>query len=211
MAVILTIVKPWIDKGTIFSKGVFFIIVCEFLEIIVSLSDLPDIVYRMLAIRYIFLIYLGYLWVKRGIEINYKNLTLSLFSMGAIVYFAYYYVPTEPWFYNTVWRTHRWPCYYYVSFFLCSVLYYIFVKVYKINSAFKVIKILAKCSYEIFLLQMVLIAFLDGCIYLNSYVELVIIWVISIVGGYYFNKVYSKLLKKCLISIDKKIVWKRTQ
>lgn len=56
LAVLLAIVKPYLEKG---SKAVNLIIVlaiCEGFEILSSTIELPDWLYRLLSIRYLFLI-----------------------------------------------------------------------------------------------------------------------------------------------------------
>lgn len=201
IAVLLVYVKPWFDKGSIIKKLIVALLICEGLEILSSLMGIPDWLYRLLSIRYFFLIYLGWLWVKEGIVINVKTITLSLLSMVAIIYFDYYYIPTEPWFFDTAWRCHRWPCYFYVSTLLCGILYWLYNKT-KGNSIIRyVTKMLAKSSYEIFLIQMVIIPimfqmhFIDN-MYLNFCVRTTFVFVISIVGGYFFNRLYSNLCIK---------------
>ena len=201
IAVLLVYVKPWFDKGSIIKKLIVALLICEGLEILSSLMGIPDWLYRLLSIRYFFLIYLGWLWIKEGIVINVKTITLSLLSMVAIIYFDYYYTPTEPWFFDTAWRCHRWPCYFYVSTLLCGILYWIYNKT-KGNSIIRyATKMLAKSSYEIFLIQMVIIPimfqmhFINN-MYLNFCVRTTIVFVISIVGGSFFNRLYSNLCVK---------------
>lgn len=194
LAVLLAIVKPYFEKV---SKAVNLIIVlaiCEGFEILSSIIGLPDWLYRLLAIRYFFLVYLGWLWVKEGIVINVKTISLSLLSMVAIIYFDYYYIPTEPWFFDTAWRCHRWPCYFYVCTMLCGFLYLIYCKTKGYSIVRYISKTLAKCSYEIFLIQMVIIPMMPQMNYINNKFVGFIIWtsfifIISIVCGYYFNRI----------------------
>lgn len=201
MAVILAFVKPVFDKESKFKLAIVSIVVCESLEIISSLIGLPDSIHRLLALRYLFLIYLGWLWVKEGIVLNTKTLLLSMLSMGTIIYFEYFYIPCEPWFYDTVWRTHRWPCYFYVSILLCGILYWIYDKTKQSEIIVKTIKLLAKCSYEIFLIQMVVVPFMPQMGFIQNGalrfgMRFTTIWAFSIIGGYYFNMIYGKLIKK---------------
>ena len=171
--------------------------ICEGFEILSSIIGLPDWLYRLLAIRYFFLIYLGWLWVKEGIVINVKTISLSLLSMVAIIYFDYYYTPTEPWFFDTVWRCHRWPCYFYVSTLLCGLLYWIYLKTNGYSIVQNISKILAKCSYEIFLIQMVIIPLMPQMNFTDNKfvgfgIRTALIFIISIIGGYYFNRICRK-------------------
>lgn len=172
-----------------------FVLLAELLEVSSSLVNLPDSLYRLLAFRYIFLLYLGWLWVKDGIMLNVKTLGLSLLSLGFIVFFTYYYKPFEPWVFDTSWNAHRWECYYYVSTLLCFILY----QVYKYLSSLKeIIRVIAKCSYEIFLAQMLILAILPDFNYfqfggLNIAARMIFVFAFSIIFGLFFNKAYSKL------------------
>lgn len=198
LAVLLLVVKPWFDRGTKKQNLIISLLICEGLEIISSIIGLPDSLYRILSIRYLFLIYLGWLWVKEGIVLNVKTIVLSLMSMGTIIYFDYCYTPTEPWFYDTAWRCHRWPCYFYVSTLFCGILYLIYNKT-KGNSIVRYAsKTLAKCSYEIFLIQMVIIPMMPHLDIIKNRIvcygfRTALIFIISIVGGYYVNRFYNKI------------------
>ena len=74
------------------------LVICEGLEIMASIVDFPDYIYRLLCIRYFLLLYLGWRWVTQGILINKKTLLLSLLSLGAILYFEYVSKDDEPFF-----------------------------------------------------------------------------------------------------------------
>ena len=85
LAVLLAIIKPYIEKGSKTLNLIVVLAICEGLEILSSIIGLSDWLYRLLVIRYFFLIYLGWLWVKEGIVINVKTISLSLLSMVAII------------------------------------------------------------------------------------------------------------------------------
>lgn len=171
------------------------------MELFVSLINMPDWLYRLLAIRYFFLIYLGWLWVRNGIEINIKTIIISLFSMGAIIYFQYYYTPIEPWFYDTAWKSHRWPCFYYVSTLMCGMLYYLHLQIMGNEFVTRITRMLAKCSYETFLLQMVVVPIMPAMDFVENpnlrlLLRISLIFAICIIGGYYFNLIYNRLLQR---------------
>ena len=134
------------------------------------------------------------------IVINKTTLLLSILSGLSIVYFFYCNFNNEPLFYTTGWRCHRWPCYFYVSSLFCYLLHVIFASVSKISFFDKIIKFLAKCSYEIFLVQMAVIAvcprfgFIENK-YLSLSMWITFVWISSLAGGYVFNQIYSKILK----------------
>lgn len=203
MAIFLPFVRPMFNKGSKIQKAVIIIVICEACEITLSLINLPELIYRILAIRYFFLIYLAWLWVEEGIVVNKKTLTLSVLSMFSIVYFEYFYVSTEPWFFDTAWKTHRWPCYFYVSTLLCYFIYLIYQKIiYKVE---KYIKILARCSYEIFLVQMAVVPLFPQLNFIPDDfarfgIRMILVIAISIIGGYHFNIIYNNILKKFKLS-----------
>lgn len=117
IALLLPFVKKCVDKNKAHQTIVLisFLIICEAFEMLFSLIDIPDGIYRLLAVRYIFLLYLAWIWVKDGIVISRINIILSILSFIAIVYFVYFSVDDEILFYNTAWKNHRWPCYFFVA------------------------------------------------------------------------------------------------
>lgn len=201
IAVLLPIAKWLIKRLTNYQLLLLFLLVCEGTEIVSSLIHVSDDVYRLLAYRYFFLIYLGWVWVNKGIRINVYTIFMSLLSFLTIFYFLYISNNDEPFFFNTSWNCHRWPCYYFVAIggtYLLFLLYNLFCKQ---KRALNTIKVLAKCSYEIFLIQMVLCVI---CPYFNFIpieflrviLRIIIIFGLSIFGGFYFNKWYGKLMEK---------------
>ena len=117
IAFLLPFVKKWIDQNQEYRTKVLitFLIICESFEILFSVIDLPDGIYRLLAVRYLFLLYLARIWVRDGIVINKVTTLFSFLSFLSIIYFEYLSVDDEVLFYNTAWKFHRWPCYYFVA------------------------------------------------------------------------------------------------
>lgn len=201
LAIITHFIRPLFSKGNYIWQTIAWIVVCEGLEILSSCINLPDHFHRLLAIRYLFLIYLAWLWVKDGIVINKLTILLSVLSGLSIAYFYYCNVNNEPLFYTTAWKYHRWPCYFYVSTLLCYLLHVLYVSSSKFSFFDKTMKFLAKYSYDIFLVQMAVIAvlprlYLLGNKYLALSMWIIVVWISSLVGGYVFNKVYKKILKR---------------
>lgn len=178
-----------------------FLIISEGIEIILSLIGCPEWLYRLLAVRYIFLIYLGWIWAKDGIVLNWLTILLTTLSLVAIVYFEYFSVNDQPWFFLTKWKTHRWPCYFFVANGLVAMLYLVWEKVKGNQYVKKAVKMLASCSYEIFLVQMI-------TIYLFKWsdltiiplmparygVWLVVVWTLSIFGGAFLKKAFARFI-----------------
>ena len=176
----------------------FFLILAEGLEVLCSLIQLPEWLYRLFAIRYLFLILLGWLWVKEGITLDRKMVLLSIVSALAIIYFEYVAVylkiNNEPWFFNTAWTFHRWPCYYYCANGLVFLLHIIWKWINKTGWINCLIKELAKSSYEIFLVQMC-VCYARGFLHMPGVVGVIVVWTISIVGGIAFNRLNNKIFR----------------
>ena len=161
---------------------------------------LPDWIYRILAIRYFFLLYLGWLWVKEGIQINTKSLFVALISLISIVFFEYNRTNIEPLFFDTSWATHRWPCYFWVSYGLVPILYIIWRKIENNNFISKIIYLLSSSSYEIFLMQMSFIVLIRYG-YIRSIIEnrilgyvmwAVMMWFLSLSTGILLHRILKR-------------------
>ena len=170
IAIFLPILWKFMNKVS--SKALLFTFLFGSIgiEVIFSIVDFPDWLYRLLAIRYLFLIYLAYtIWVKKGVIINWNTILLSLLSISVVLFFYYTDFNLEPLFYNTAWETHRWICYFYVATLMVYFLWLFYNKAVKVEWLDKAIKTIGKCSYEIFLIQMLVFVFVKGI--LNSIEE----------------------------------------
>lgn len=168
---------------------IVFALVSEGLEILCSIIHISPEWYRLLAFRYVFLAYGGYVWVKEGIRINWKTSGLGLLSILAIVLFQYQHVRFEPWVFDTAWRYFHWFCYFWAMYGL----------VYVANLAFKytgggirsTMEFVGRYSYEVFLIQMLVFAYYpyDG----NKWVYLVETTMLSIVPVVLYFRTKKKL------------------
>lgn len=182
----------WVfNRLTIIQLTCLFLFLVEGLEVICSLVQLPDWLYRLLAIRYLLLIFLGWIWVKEGITLNKKKVFLSVLSALAIIYFeyvaVYFHIDNEPWFFKTAWTFHRWPCYFFCANGLVYVLYLLWQRLYSVGWINYCIKEFAKSSYEIFLVQMCA-CYARGVFHIPGLVGLVVVWTVSILGGIALNR-----------------------
>lgn len=201
LAVILRFIRPMLDKGSNIKQAIIAFAICEGFEIFCSLVNMPDWLHRLLAIRYFFLIFLAWKWVKDGLQMTKTNWILSILSAVSIIYFEYYAADLEPLFYKTAWSYHRWPCYFYVAFLMTFLLNRVYLTVRNIHIVDCSVKLLSKCSYEIFLVQMAACMFIPSIIefqnkYLNFGLEVFIIFVVSIFGGYIFNVSYNRVISR---------------
>ncbi len=199
MAILLPVFWPLFKKFSIGKLLFVFIITCFSFDILLSLTHFPDWIYRLTAIRYIFLIFLGAIWVKDGIILNYKTIIISIISIGLTLFFYYNTSNLEPWFYSTSWKTHRWPCYFYASSLLCWFLYLIYEKIKNIKWVDRLMILIANSSYEIFLVQMgvfvIIPSFFSGAAETTTFAKVILFLVeifFSIGGGVVYHRIINK-------------------
>lgn len=202
LPLLLPIVKRWPKRRLL----IVFLICSVAFEILCSLVHPAEWIYRLLAIRYLFLIYLGYIWVSEGVQMTGKNIFLSLVSIVAIALFAYVKADFEPFFYDSGWTTHRWICYFYAAFLLTYILKLVWGKVSQWSKVDAVFSMMGKSSYEIYLVQMAVFTLFHrnmlNFIH-NGYIQyaawFVLAVLLSIVGGIFLHQIIykqNKVIKK---------------
>ena len=134
--------------------ALFFVALSQAIEYICSITNIPEFIYRLLCIRYIFIIYLGYVLATKGFSINNKTMLLTILSLISLLFFSYVNADLSPYFYKSVdkWSTCHWTCYFCHAFILVIIH-----KLYERTSSTRMVqfvKITGKYSYEIFLFQM---------------------------------------------------------
>lgn len=145
---------------------IIFTSICIIVEIICSYINMNMLIYRLLFFRYIYIIYLGYLWVKNGIVINKITMLLSCISIVSILFFCYAggIINPEPLFFRH-WPFCHWICYFYPAYLLVFLLYKL---CNNIGGRLKFFLYeLGKYSYEIYLLQMIVFTFFPPANSLN--------------------------------------------
>ena len=124
-------------------------------EVLCSVLHVQEWQYRLLFIRYLFLVYLGYLLVVKGVSLNIITVFLSVVSLYFVYYFKTGHVDWSPWVYYTeAWSTFHWICYFYIVYlivyFLCKFFYWL-----PAGSSFENgICILGEHSYAIYIFQL---------------------------------------------------------
>ena len=158
-------------------------------ELLCYYTHMSDWVYRLLFLRYIFLIYLGYQIVVRGIVLNIVTVFLSIVSIIAVYCFDILGVDGSPFFYDSSeWSTCHWICYFYIAYpmlyALCKFFYWLPPNSVIENAFCK----MGSHSYAIFIFQLLyffvfgsLVA--DGLLIIgNPIVEKVLFILISIIA-----------------------------
>lgn len=154
-AILLPLLTPLFRYLSAKWIGVLFLSLSIGAELLCSLVSLPPWLYRLLFLRYIFLIYLGYLLVEKGVVLNVVTLSLSVVSLVATYCFEILQVDWSPWFFPAVdWRTFHWICYFYMAFLmlylLCKFFYWL-----PANSVIEnVVCSLGVHSYAIYIFQL---------------------------------------------------------
>jgi len=116
---------------------------------------MPEWVYRLLFLRYLFLFYLGYLLVEKGIVLNLLTLSLSAVSLVALYYFAVEDLDASPWFFYTEgWNSFHWICYFYIAYPMLFVLCKIFYRLPAGGWMENMVCSLGRHSYGIYIFQL---------------------------------------------------------
>ncbi|MBR1785721.1 MAG: acyltransferase family protein [Paludibacteraceae bacterium] len=179
-ALIILPLFGWLQKKLAFSDftwGIVFVIVSEVLEILCSIWHPSEYIYRLLAFRYIFLAYGGYIWAKHFITNNWITINLSIISIISIYIFQYKNFTFEPWIFNTDWRYFHWFCYFLAIFLLPAIANISYRLMGGVFAEF--IKYLGKYSYQIFLFQ--LLVFYWFPLEINSWAYMIATTLLSIV------------------------------
>lgn len=200
VAIILIIVWPIINKLTRGQVTWLFLMCSVFCEVLFSLINLPDYIYRLLAVRYLFLIPLALIWVDEGVLLNVKNIILSIISIIFVLFFSFIKIDLEPLFYNTGWACHRWICYYYLPVLLTYALWLLYNSFFKDGWMSSFVKEIGKSSYGIYLVQMsVFVLFPIQCMdfielpHIRLLVWMLLILLLSIGGGIILNNLMYKI------------------
>lgn len=150
----LVVLWPQFKKLSLKQALLVFLVISVGFELLFSNINLPDWLYRLLCVRYLFLFPLGMVWIVNGVELNWRNTVLSILSIIAVLFFVFTKYNLEPFFYNTGWETHRWICYFYLPILLTYGLHLIWNSVKENQLVEKAVKWTAARSYELFLSQM---------------------------------------------------------
>lgn len=137
---------------SLYTGGGIFIFICFVIEFIYSSIDMRYDLFRLSCLRYVFLIYLGYVWSRRGIRLNALTLLLSLVSIVFLTIFMYTDYNLEPVFHNFSWKYCHWICYFYPAFLFMFILHWTYnILPQRLKN---LVVELGHYSWHIFLLQM---------------------------------------------------------
>lgn len=132
------------------------LIICVVLNIVCSIIKPIDRLYSILCIRHLFLAAIAYVWLKNKSYNKAFLIALGLFSLTYLEFFRR--TNLQPFIYNGEWHTQQYPTYFWTLLFIGGL-----IAIWKRIYYFKWIKSiywLGVNSWEIFLLQMMIIGFL---------------------------------------------------
>lgn len=134
---------------------VIFVFLSQLIEFVTSITNCPDNIYRITFFRYTFLIFIGYLLAKKGLELNCLSIFGSIISMIFLYIFAYTRLDMEPVFctHLSLWPLCHWVCYIYIAYFFLVFLKFAYSKTSKCKGIKMSIMIIGNYSYEVYLFQ----------------------------------------------------------
>lgn len=154
-AILLPLLAPLFQKLKEKSLFVLFMSLSIGGEVFCNLAHIPEWLYRLLFVRYFFLIYLGYQMVVRGVVLNFFTLSLSLLSVIALYLFEVKDFRLFPvFYYSESWNSFHWLCYFYIAYpmlyVLCRFFYWLPVGSWLEKTVCKI----GEHSYAIYIFQM---------------------------------------------------------
>jgi len=129
-AILLPLLRPLFRHFGEKTLLILFLVLSIGSEMACHFFHVPDWLYRLLFFRYLFLIFLGYQLVLRGVVLNLLTVTLSIISLVVVYCFEYREFDFTPFFYDSDdWRTCHWICYFYIAYpmlyALCKFFYWL--------------------------------------------------------------------------------------
>lgn len=155
LAIFIPLFAPLFKKLPVKWLFVIFVVLSQLVEMICSITQCPDTIYRISFFRYSFLIFIGYLLATKGLELNRLTILGGIISVVSLYLFNYTDIDMEPFYYTSLgnWKYCHWICYIYIAYFFLWFLKYTHTKLCKYPKVQKLIEIIGKYSYEVYLFQ----------------------------------------------------------
>ena len=171
-AIILPLIT-WLFKSHIPYLCVCVIIISQLTETACSYFHLPQLAYRLIFFRYIFLFYLGYLLAYKGYILNFYSFCGACACLAFSTYIVYSHHDFSPFLYDFVNPVCHWFCYIYIAFILLFLLKCLYSHLNSNTIIRRYILKAGKYSYEIFLFQIVYFAIADELLFnfLTNYIS----------------------------------------
>ena len=160
-------------------------------ELAASWLHVPNLVWIYLCARYLFIIGLAAFWLEGRIRLTPWTFLLSLASLYFLWLFRYAHFKWPPLFFDTTWNQCHWVCYFHPAF-LCPVLIGLLYRV-SFKGLKKLLIVLGKASYEIFLAQMAVIAVLASLFRANKSLACILLaWTLSLGLGLALHRLLAR-------------------
>ena len=155
LAIVIPLFAPLFKKLPVKWLFVIFVIISQIVELIFSVTQCPDNIYRITFFRYTFLIFIGFLLATKGLELNRLTILGGIISMVFLYLFVYTEIDMEPFFctHLSIWPLCHWVCYIYIAYFFLAFLKYTYTRFRRYSSITTYIEKIGKYSYEIYLFQ----------------------------------------------------------
>lgn len=156
LAIVIPLFAPLFRKLPVKWLFVIFVVLSQLVELICSITQCPDNLYRITFFRYTFLIFIGLLLATKGLELNRLTIPGGIISMVFLYLFAYTRINMEPLFctHLSLWPLCHWVCYIYIAYFFLAFLKYTYTRLFRRYSSITIyIEKIGKYSYEIYLFQ----------------------------------------------------------
>ena len=178
-----------LKRTTLFVGCVIFFLLNEIMQISCCYFNVSDHLYRLLACRYLFLAFLGYLFWK----IDIRKYVYAIFAaIGVMYYLSLDKVDYVPFLFNS-WMTQQLPAFFY-TILLMKVLLLIFDRM-KMTIVGYYFVLLGENSWYIFLLQMLfvtitsikMLSFIPSKLF-QSILYVIIVYVLSVTPMIVYSK-----------------------
>lgn len=155
LAIVIPLFAPLFRRLPVKWLFVIFVVLSQLVELICSITQCPDNIYRITFFRYTFLIFIGYLLATKGLELNRFTILVGIISMVFLYLFAYAGINMEPLFctHLSLWPLCHWVCYLYIAYFFLPFLKYTYTILRRYSFITTYIEKIGKYSYEIYLFQ----------------------------------------------------------
>ena len=158
-AILLPLVARMLRKKSLVIKGGVVLTLSIGVEMFCACIDINDRIWRLTCFRYLWLVFLGMVWVERGLEFNKWRLAGVLVSILFLTLFAFSDINLNPVFLTqTGWKNHHWICFFLVAFAIPPMLWWLRSHDGKMVNG--IIETLGNYSWEIFLMQMLVFQYI---------------------------------------------------
>lgn len=157
------------------------LLICLVANVVCSFTHIPDWLYRLLCIRYLFLSVIAWIWLHISDYNRYLLFSLGAMSLAFLLLIIYGWHNTQPLVYLGQWSSQNYPVYFW-TLLLVFALQYSFSRIQHTRLC-SFVCWLGRNSWEIFVVQMFILASVKsavGRLVLPSVIEQTVIVIVGI-------------------------------